>query len=698
MNPSTADIVAAIEATDAPEVVVLPNNSNVILSAEQAAEHAAKPVAGRPHALDPGRDRGAGRLRRHAERGRERSGDGGGGRSRRDRGGHDRRRATSQLTASPFARATSSALSEGEPVARRRRLRARSAALAVVERLLAEPRGVLTILTGEDAPELNGLLERIAERAPGPRGRGPGRRPAALPPAALGRVDLELAPIRVVLSRTTTSSARRSSCCSSCAATSRSSARSARRRAGGASSAGSTSRTCSCSTTGCRASTASRSTRLVREECPEVAVVVSDRRRAGARDRGAARGRRGRLHRQGRAARRDHRGDPPGGGRGDGLMQLTAENTAIVLDSTADFPDGPQQLPELAGRAAVRPLRRSRASATTRSSARTSSTSGSAGPAASPTTSQPTPGDFLAPTRSSAATTRILSLHIPAKLSGTVESARRAAEELGDGRVRAIDTRQRLGRPGAARARRRSGGSSAGTTDEEVDALVERFRRESRVIFTVDTLEYLAKGGRIGKAAAMAGTLLNIKPILGIEDGEVVPLKRVRGAHKAFLEFERAFESGSSDGPSLRVGIAHADAPERLQALRELSARLRPQARDRGRDDARRGRRDARRARARSASSGSTTPTEGARYRRAMRAFAGADPPDRVASPARRGPAGAAGARARHAARGRAEDRDPPAQARPRVDPRPAGAPAARLPARGRREPDRPTSSASRRR
>jgi len=60
--------------------------------------------------------------------------------------------------------------------------------------------------------------------------------------------------------------------------------------------------------------------------------------------------------------------------------------------------------------------------------------------------------------------------------------------------------------------------------------------------------------------------------------GEVVPLKRVRGAHKAFLEFERAFESGSSDGPTLKVGIAHADAPERLQALRELSARLRPRA------------------------------------------------------------------------------------------------------------------------
>ena len=82
-----------------------------------------------------------------------------------------------------------------------------------------------------------------------------------------------------------------------------------------------------------------------------------------------------------------------------------------------------------------------------------------------------------------------------------------------------------------------------------------------------------------GKAAAMAGTLLNIKPILAIERGEVVPLKRVRGAHKAFLEFIDAFEDGSVDRATLRAGIAHADAPERLEAIRELVRRTRPQAR-----------------------------------------------------------------------------------------------------------------------
>jgi DegV family protein with EDD domain len=255
-------------------------------------------------------------------------------------------------------------------------------------------------------------------------------------------------------------------------------------------------------------------------------------------------------------------------------MELSAENTAIVLDSTADYPHpshpnwrivplyvrfgdesfrdyeelGPQQFYERLRRAT-----------------------------ALPTTSQPTPGDFLRTYEELAGYERILSLHLPLKLSGTVDSARRAGEELGAGRVRAIDTGTvSAGLAMVALAVQRR--LEHGTTDEEVDGLVERFRRDSGIVWTVETLEFLAKGGRIGKAAAMAGTLLNIKPILGIEDGEVVPLKRVRGSHRAMLEFAAAFEAGSRDSPSLRVGIAHADAPERLAALQELVERTRPQA------------------------------------------------------------------------------------------------------------------------
>ena len=118
----------------------------------------------------------------------------------------------------------------------------------------------------------------------------------------------------------------------------------------------------------------------------------------------------------------------------------------------------------------------------------------------------------------------------------------------------------------------------AGTTDEEVDALVERYRRDAGLLFTVETLEYLARGGRIGRARAWAGELLNIKPILSIREGEVLPVKRVRGNRKAFQEFANAFEDGSRDAPTLRVGIAHADAPERAEALRKMVREKRPAA------------------------------------------------------------------------------------------------------------------------
>ena len=117
-----------------------------------------------------------------------------------------------------------------------------------------------------------------------------------------------------------------------------------------------------------------------------------------------------------------------------------------------------------------------------------------------------------------------------------------------------------------------------GTTDEEIDALVTRYRAGHHLLFTVNTLEYLARGGRIGRAAALAGNLLNVKPILTIRDGEVVPLARVRGNAKAFAEFRSLFEQTSTDSPRLKVGIAHAAAPERLRALEELVAHVRPQA------------------------------------------------------------------------------------------------------------------------
>jgi DegV family protein with EDD domain len=256
-------------------------------------------------------------------------------------------------------------------------------------------------------------------------------------------------------------------------------------------------------------------------------------------------------------------------------VELTAANTAIVLDSTADFPGAPGRFANWR----IVPLY-------VRFGAESFRDYVELGPDAfyarlrespvMPTTSQPTPGDFLSAYEELGAFERIYSLHIAGTLSGTVESARRAAAELAD-RVRAVDTETAsaaVAMLALAIQRRLERGSS----DDEVEALVERHRRESQLIFTLDTLDYLARGGRIGRAAAWAGELLKVKPILTIRNGEVVPLKRVRGNRRAFDEFVAAFEAGSVDGPAERVAIAHADAPERAAALRELVRRTRPEA------------------------------------------------------------------------------------------------------------------------
>jgi DegV family protein with EDD domain len=166
---------------------------------------------------------------------------------------------------------------------------------------------------------------------------------------------------------------------------------------------------------------------------------------------------------------------------------------------------------------------------------------------------------------------------VSAKLSGTYESARAGAELAGGDRVRLVDTESAsaaIAMLGLAIQRR----LERGAAEDEIDALVDRFRRETRLLFTVDTLEYLARGGRIGKARAFAGQLLNIKPILTLKDGEVEPLKRVRGNAKAFAEFVSQFREGTRDEPGLRVGIAHADAPERGEALVKMVRHERPQA------------------------------------------------------------------------------------------------------------------------
>lgn len=256
-------------------------------------------------------------------------------------------------------------------------------------------------------------------------------------------------------------------------------------------------------------------------------------------------------------------------------MQLSAESAAVVLDSTADLPAAQERHANWR----VVPLYITVGDDTYRDHVELGASEFygrlRAGERAS--TSQPTPGDYEECFRALDGYERIFCVTVSAKVSGTHESAVRAAEAVGGGKVVVVDSASAsAGEVILAEAIQRR--LERGTEDDEIQAVVERFRRESGLRFTVDTLDYLVRGGRIGKAAGLAGNLLNVKPILTIHDGEVEPIKRVRGRAKAFAEFEAVLTAETEDGPSWHLAAAHADAEADVQRIVETVQRLRPNA------------------------------------------------------------------------------------------------------------------------
>ena len=188
-----------------------------------------------------------------------------------------------------------------------------------------------------------------------------------------------------------------------------------------------------------------------------------------------------------------------------------------------------------------------------------------------PTTSQPSIGDFLEVYEPLAAAGRdIVSVHIAGGISGTLESARQAAQELvakhPDRRVEVIDSRTACGGIAccalAAQAAAKAGG--------DIDAVVARVTEAvvaTKIWFAVDTLEFLRRGGRIGTAQAWLGGALKIKPILTVED-EITPIERVRTAGRAFERMVAYLEARAEDGADGWV-VQHIQAPDQAQRLGE---------------------------------------------------------------------------------------------------------------------------------
>jgi DegV family protein with EDD domain len=185
-----------------------------------------------------------------------------------------------------------------------------------------------------------------------------------------------------------------------------------------------------------------------------------------------------------------------------------------------------------------------------------------------PTTSQPSPTEFAAVYRELARDgSPVVSLHLSLELSGTYQSARIGAAGVDGADITVIDTRSASIGLGlivleAAKA------AQAGKSKEEIIFLLERLIAGSHLLLVVDTLEYLQKGGRIGKAQALLGSLLSIKPILILRDGVVTPLEKVRGQAKALTRLAELAAAEVSPDDRVIVSVAHAAAPEAAEALK----------------------------------------------------------------------------------------------------------------------------------
>jgi DegV family protein with EDD domain len=150
-----------------------------------------------------------------------------------------------------------------------------------------------------------------------------------------------------------------------------------------------------------------------------------------------------------------------------------------------------------------------------------------------PATSQPSPAAFREVYESLGSQgDDIVSIHISGKLSGTLASAQQAANELPDQKILTLDSglaSMALGLVVVEIARMAAAGADA----DSLAASAEELARRAHCVFVVPTLEYLRRGGRIGGAQAFVGSLLNLKPVLALRDGEVAPVARARSLRKA---------------------------------------------------------------------------------------------------------------------------------------------------------------------
>jgi DegV family protein with EDD domain len=186
-------------------------------------------------------------------------------------------------------------------------------------------------------------------------------------------------------------------------------------------------------------------------------------------------------------------------------------------------------------------------------------------------TSRPAAAEFVACYRQALADgDGVVSVHLSRELSGTWESARLAADEVGPDLVRVVDSRATgMGLGYAVLAAVEA--ADAGEPGAAVEAAAAEVAARCRMFFSVESLDRLRRGGRIGTAAAVLGTALGVKPLLHVSQGRIVPLEKVRTTARAVQRLVDLAAQAAGDDP-VDLAVHHLAAAARAE---EVAARLR---------------------------------------------------------------------------------------------------------------------------
>ena len=184
-----------------------------------------------------------------------------------------------------------------------------------------------------------------------------------------------------------------------------------------------------------------------------------------------------------------------------------------------------------------------------------------------PTTAQPSAGEFVEFFKAVDGAEAIVGVFISSKLSGTTASAQTAREMLIERTIEVVDSRSTsmgLGFIALAAAQ----AAAQGKSPAEVAAVARRVAPRVHVLFVVETLKYLHRGGRVGGASRWVGTALNIKPLLHLNEGRVDTLERVRTKGKAVARMLDVMTEHVGEAQAVHIAVFHANVPDEALALR----------------------------------------------------------------------------------------------------------------------------------